>query len=53
MEDIKQFKARILKIHDTRTHKVTNSLGVYDSYKWLRKNKWFDIGMQMNILIIL
>ena len=44
MEDIKQFKARILKIHDTRTHKVTNSLGVYDSYKWLRKNKWLDIG---------
>ena len=44
MEDIKQFKARVLKIHDTRTHKVNNSLGVYDSYKWLRKNKWFDIG---------
>ena len=27
-----------------RCHKVTNSLGSYDAYKYIRKNKWFDIG---------
>ena len=34
----------ILRLHDTRNHKVTGSLGVYDAYKYIRKNKWFDIG---------
>jgi hypothetical protein len=27
-----------------RYYKVNNSLGVYDAYKWIRKNKWFNIG---------
>ena len=30
-------------MHDSRNHKVTGSLGVYDAYKYIRKNKWFDI----------
>ena len=40
----KDFKSSILHLQDKRTHKVTNSLGVYDAYKYIRKNKWFDIG---------
>lgn len=39
-----EFRRRILKLNQSRTHRVTNSYGVYDIYKYIRKNKWFDIG---------
>ena len=38
-----EFKASQQKIHDARKHKVTGSLGVYNAYKWIRKNKWLDL----------
>lgn len=38
------FRKRVLKVNEPRTHKVRNSIGVYDAYKYIRKNKWFDIG---------
>lgn len=38
------FRREVLKVDKSRVHKVKNSLGVYDSYKWLRKNKWLDVG---------
>lgn len=38
-----EFKANNQRLHDTRKHKVTGSLGVYDAYKWIRKNKWLDL----------
>ena len=37
------FRREVLKVNKSRVHKVKNSLGVYDAYKWLRKNKWLDI----------
>ena len=40
----KEFKKKTQKVNETRTHKIRNSLGVYDAYKWLRKNKWLNIG---------
>ena len=39
----KDFKTAIQGLQNTRTHKVTNSLGSYDAYKYIRKNKWFNI----------
>lgn len=39
----KEFLEEVLRLHDSRNHKVTGSLGVYDAYKYIRKNKWFDI----------
>lgn len=39
-----QFRKSIKKVTGTRVHKITKSLGVYDIYKYIRKNKWFDIG---------
>lgn len=27
-----------------REYKITNSIGVYDIYKLIRKNRWYDIG---------
>lgn len=38
------FRKKVLKLDKSRQHKVNNSLGVYDAYKWIRKNKWLDIG---------
>lgn len=40
----KQFKKDILKLNEPRTHEIKGSLGVYDAYKYIRKNKWFNIG---------
>ena len=38
------FRKSVLKVNEPRTHKVRNSNGVYDAYKWVRRNKWLDIG---------
>lgn len=38
------FRREILRVNGPRRHKVNNSNGVYDAYKWIRKNKWLDIG---------
>ena len=38
------FRKEVLKVDSPRVHKVTGSLGVYDAYKWLRKNKWLNVG---------
>lgn len=35
---------KIKKVNQSRKHKINNSLGVYDAYKWIRKNKWLNIG---------
>lgn len=39
MEDLNEFKRRIRKVNMPREHKIRNSLGVYDGYKYYRKNK--------------
>lgn len=39
-----EFRRQVLKIDGPRIHKVNNSYGVYDVYKYIRRNKWFDIG---------
>lgn len=41
------FLNSIKKVNESRKHKVTNSLGVYDAYKFIRKNKWFNIGRSL------
>lgn len=38
------FRRTVLKVDQPRKHEVSGSLGVYDAYKYIRKNKWFDIG---------
>ena len=38
------FRRKVLKVDKPRTHKVRNSHGVYSAYKWIRRNKWLDIG---------
>lgn len=43
-KDFKAFMDKITGFGKGYTHKVRNSYGVYDTYKWVRKNKWFSIG---------
>ena len=38
------FRKKVLKVNKPRLHKVRNSNGIYDAYKWIRKNKWLNIG---------
>lgn len=42
-----EFRRQVLKVDGPRTHKVNNSYGVYDGYKYLRKNKWLDVGQSV------
>lgn len=42
--DYREFKQEVQKVDKSRIHKVTGSIGVYQSYKWIRKHKWLNIG---------
>ena len=39
-----EFRKKALKVSESRNHRIRNSNGVYDAYKWIRKNKWLNIG---------
>lgn len=39
MESLIEFKKRVRKVFTPRKHDIRNSLGVYDGYKYYRKNK--------------
>lgn len=39
-----EFRKKVLKVNETRKHKINKSNGVYDAYKYIRRNKWFNIG---------
>ena len=43
-ETFEEFKEKILKKRSKRQGKVSGSYGVYDAYKSIRMNKWYDIG---------
>lgn len=42
--DYTEFENTILKRKNKKIAKVRNSWGVYDAYKHIRKNNWYDIG---------
>lgn len=39
-----EFRRKVLKVTEPRVHKIRGSLGVYNMYKFIRKNKWLNIG---------
>lgn len=39
-----EFAKNVRNANKPRKTKISGSYGVYDVYRWLRKNKWFDIG---------
>lgn len=42
--DYRKFQEETLKKRGKKHFKISNSFGVYDIYKAIRKHKWFDIG---------
>lgn len=42
--DYKEFRSKLMKADTPKKSKVRNSWGVYDAYKQIRKNGWYDIG---------
>jgi hypothetical protein len=42
-----EFRKEILKVDQPRNHKIKGSYGVYDAYKYIRKNKWLNIGQAL------
>lgn len=42
------FRKQILRVNESRKHKISNSVGIYSAYKWIRKNKWLDIGQPIS-----
>ena len=43
MEEYEDFRDTVKKVNLSRVHKITNSIGTYDIYKIIRKNKWKGI----------
>lgn len=43
-ETFQDFKNKTLHREIKRTFRATNSFTIYDIYKYIRKNKWYDIG---------
>ena len=39
-----EFRNNVRRLNDVRNHKIKNSYGVYDAFKWERKNGWKNIG---------
>lgn len=44
MEDYSEFRAKTIKLHGDKHFKVTNSYGTKQAWRWLKKNKWLDLG---------
>lgn len=44
MSSLDEFISNIKRVNESRHHNVNGSLGVYSAYKFIRKNKWFNIG---------
>lgn len=42
-----EFRAKTLKLHGDRHFKITNSYGTKQAWRWIKKNKWLDIGMPL------
>lgn len=42
MESYESFRRRLLKLDKPRVHRIKGSLGIYDGYKYYRKNKPSD-----------
>lgn len=42
--EFEEFRKKVLRVHDTRVYKVTNSYNIKEIYESIRKNKWYKIG---------
>lgn len=51
MEQLSEFRKRVLKAEEKKHHfRVTNSNGVKEAWRWIKKNKWLGIGQPITEL---
>ena len=44
MPDYNEFRAKTIGLFGKKHFKISNSYGTKQAWRWLRKNKWLDIG---------
>lgn len=42
--DYNEFRAKTLKLRGKKNFKITNSYGTKEAWRWVKKNKWLNIG---------
>lgn len=47
MEDYSEFRAHKINLYGNKHFKVTNSYGTKQAWRWLKKNKWLDLGQSI------
>ena len=49
--ELNEFRKKVLKVENEKHHfKITNSNGIKEAWRWIRKNKWLDIGQPVTEL---
>lgn len=46
-QELNDFRKKILKVNKSRKQIINGSLGVFDAYRWISKNKWLNIGQSI------
>lgn len=44
-----KFRANIIKLNTPKQFKITNSYGNKDAWRWIKKNKWLNIGTPVSL----
>lgn len=49
--ELSEFRKKVLKAEEKKHHfKITNSNGIKEAWRWIKKNKWLDIGQPITEL---
>ena len=43
-DDFQKFRASIVKLNSNKDFKITHSYGTKQGWRWLKKNKWLNVG---------
>lgn len=46
--EYQEFRKRILKTNSKHHYEITNSYWNKDAWRWIKKNKWLDIGQEVS-----
>lgn len=50
-KEFDEFRKKVLKAEEKKHHfKITNSNGIKEAWRWIKKNKWLDIGQPITEL---
>lgn len=46
--DYQEFRSKVIRNKEGRKHRVTHSYGTKQAWRWIKKNKWLDIGQPVS-----